>query len=418
MISFERAEDDPELYLIYTPENDDGDWIRHQLETEGGVRLSGRIFHMTKERLVTREEAEEGCGVANSVGLIDDGSFIFFIGVVSASYYIIEREVLGLNFDLSIHVSISLTRKIFAAERNISIFARLNDFGLSELTIGGEEEGAIPKDVFKQLLADFPNSTEVTKYARARIDAILSEYISCPKDFQEDFEKYRNQKRSWKGSLPRKVLAPYEEDKFSALVDKLGDMLERVKDYTENQWQEEILEIILLLFPRYIRAFREGPVKDSSTRTMRNVDFLLVDATGYIDIIEIKKPSFGQLVTIGTGRGNHVPKRALSEAVMQVEKYLYHFNRSGEKGEKILNDKHSSELPDGINIKIVNPSGMIIMGRDNDDLSVEQKNDFEVIRRKYRNVLDIITYDDLLRRLKVIRDQYQSMTGSPRKPRL
>ena len=41
------------------------------------------------------------------------------------------------------------------------------------------------------------------------------------------------------------------------------------------------------------------------------------------------------------------------------------------------------------------------MGRDT-DLSIEQKQDFEIIKRKYNNVIDIITYDDLLRRLNFI----------------
>ncbi len=51
------------------------------------------------------------------------------------------------------------------------------------------------------------------------------------------------------------------------------------------------------------------------------------------------------------------------------------------------------------------------MGRDR-GLSDEQKNDFEVIRRKYRNIMDIITYDDLLRRLEVIRDQFKLIQKS------
>lgn len=50
--------------------------------------------------------------------------------------------------------------------------------------------------------------------------------------------------------------------------------------------------------------------------------------------------------------------------------------------------------------------GEITMGRDK-GLTNEQKNDFEVIRRKYRNVLDNINYDDLQRRLKVIRDHFK-----------
>ncbi len=44
------------------------------------------------------------------------------------------------------------------------------------------------------------------------------------------------------------------------------------------------------------------------------------------------------------------------------------------------------------------------MGREN-DLSIEQKKDFEVVKRKYKNVIDIISYDDLLNRLKFTIEQ-------------
>lgn len=43
------------------------------------------------------------------------------------------------------------------------------------------------------------------------------------------------------------------------------------------------------------------------------------------------------------------------------------------------------------------------MGREN-KLSKEQKADFEVIKRKYRNVADIITYDNLIFRIEGIID--------------
>ena len=41
---------------------------------------------------------------------------------------------------------------------------------------------------------------------------------------------------------------------------------------------------------------------------------------------------------------------------------------------------------------------MLILGR-NKDFDDRQKFDFEIIKRKYSNIVDIITYDDLLRRL-------------------
>ena len=34
------------------------------------------------------------------------------------------------------------------------------------------------------------------------------------------------------------------------------------------------------------------------------------------------------------------------------------------------------------------------------DFSEEQKKDFEITKRKYKNIIDIITYDDLLHRLE------------------
>ena len=44
------------------------------------------------------------------------------------------------------------------------------------------------------------------------------------------------------------------------------------------------------------------------------------------------------------------------------------------------------------------------MGREK-GLSTEQLQDFEIVKRKYKNVVDIITYDDLLNRLGCIINQ-------------
>ena len=44
---------------------------------------------------------------------------------------------------------------------------------------------------------------------------------------------------------------------------------------------------------------------------------------------------------------------------------------------------------------------MIILGRDH-NFAADQKFDFEIIKRKYANIVDIMTYDDLLQRLENI----------------
>ena len=52
------------------------------------------------------------------------------------------------------------------------------------------------------------------------------------------------------------------------------------------------------------------------------------------------------------------------------------------------------------------------MGREK-ELTTEQQRDFEVIKRQYKNVVDIITYDDLIRRLEFMISQLKGAKVSP-----
>ncbi len=45
------------------------------------------------------------------------------------------------------------------------------------------------------------------------------------------------------------------------------------------------------------------------------------------------------------------------------------------------------------------------MGREN-NLTNEQLGDFEIIKRKYKNVIDIITYDELIKRIEQLIEKY------------
>jgi hypothetical protein len=125
-------------------------------------------------------------------------------------------------------------------------------------------------------------------------------------------------------------------------------------------------------------------------------------------VIEIKKPFEAKIVTETTYRDNHVPHRELAGTVTQVEKYLFHLNRWGASGEAALTKRFKRQLPSGLQIRIVNPGGLIVMGRD-DDLTAPQRADFEVFRRQNKNVIDVVTYDDLLRRLQRLLEQLGSL---------
>jgi hypothetical protein len=218
-----------------------------------------------------------------------------------------------------------------------------------------------------------------------------------------------NKKISKYGANLNLEFKEHEIAKFNAILAKLKDMLESQVSYNEIQWQKEISEIILFLHPKYIRAFQESPVKDFKRDKNKRVDFLLVDSSGAIDVAEIKQPFDNTIVTNGMYRDNYIPLRELTGTIMQIEKYIFHLNKWGKVGEKVLTEKYINELPNKFKIKICNPSGIVIMGRDN-NLSPHQRDDFEVIKRKYKNIIDIVTYDDLIRRLQFVIEQMQKST--------
>ena len=121
------------------------------------------------------------------------------------------------------------------------------------------------------------------------------------------------------------------------------------------------------------------------------------------DIFHFEKrpliPYWFDLTIVVTGAWNGLLLGILS--LMQVEKYLFHLSKWGVDGEKQINAKRAKELPNGMQIKITNPKAMLILGRDN-EFTNDQQFDFEIIKRKYANIVDIMTYDDLLQRLENI----------------
>jgi hypothetical protein len=133
-----------------------------------------------------------------------------------------------------------------------------------------------------------------------------------------------------------------------------------------------------------------------------------VDAGGHIDIVEIKKPFDHCILSETRYRGNYVPVKELSGAIMQLEKYIFHLNRSGKEGEQRFRKKFAGKLPPNVDVKITNPGGIIIMGRET-NLTLEQRLDFEIVKRKYKNVADILTYDNLMQRLESIITQLNKL---------
>ncbi len=409
MIEFEKKK--KLIVFVYDTDRTDDDWVRNRLREDSEVSFKG-VFHFSVKELHEEVLSEEKSEVPKNLFSFDFKPIRFKFARKKEQYYKVIRGILIKKIDVYFHEDIDLSIDFFHAERNISIFSQISSLVNEDIYIGGNNENAIPAEVFYGLIKEFPNSYEKRLYAEARIVSIINEYFKNPKKAQIKFNNYLNKKTTQKGENLLKTFKDLELLKYNKIYDKLKLMLENEFSYSENHWQNEILQIVQLLYPKYFFVFKEAPIKAVYNKygdiKNRFIDILLIDSNGHIDVIEIKKPFESSLMSKREYRNNYIPLRELSGTVMQIEKYIYYLNRWGYKGEEFLTNKYRDELPADFDIKIINPKGFIIMGREK-NLSNDQKQDFEVVKRKYKNVIDIISYDDLLERLKITIEQIKKI---------
>lgn len=406
MIKFARRGES--IIIEYTTDGDP-DWVETKLEQDDLIKLS-KTFVFERRDIVGESDDETG-----GEDEFDDPMFSeyeFRLGTIQDGYLVIEGRILDIDNRVLIAANYRLSRKTFSAHRDISIFpriARLLPAG-QDIVIGGGREDAIPVQVFDELIAKFPGSTELDKYVRARISDILGDYFDGMEDARQNYEEYLNKRRSTvpERPLPTTELLEIELAKYELIRDTIADWLADPRLRSEEDWQRLISTFLLLIFPKYVAILQKVRIADqySTPGTMRHrqIDVALVDDTGNIDVIEIKRPAARGLLSRAPYRDNGIPNRELSGTIMQAEKYIFHLSKWGLAGERELTRRHAADLPANMQVKITNPKAIVILGRDKDMagdslLGGSLALDFEVIRRKYSHMMDIMTYDDLLRRL-------------------
>jgi hypothetical protein len=408
MIWFEV--DDNGVTLEYEPDFGGDAWVTRELDEKGEVTLS-RVFFFQRTDLIKDKvdtDDEEG----------ERPLYRFRFATTKGGYHHIPGRILGIENDVLIVAhGITLERKVFAAERNIGIFRRIAKLkqDRSDIVVGGDRKGNIPLDAFREVLERFPNTVELDRYAAARVETVLGEFLEGEKSAREQYENYLDRRNTGAAdrAMRKDELLRAEIDKYVFLRDTLSAWLTNAMSYSEKEWQKMIISVISLVFPKYVAVLKNVRIADfystPGRKKNRYIDLCLVDANGSIDVIEIKKPFDDVLLSRALYRGNSVPTKELSGTIMQAEKYLFHLSKWGVDGEREMSKRYRSELPAGLQIRVTNPKAMLLLGRDRRSdgrtaLTDNQSFDLEVIKRKYANMMDIITYDDLLRRLDRIID--------------
>lgn len=394
-----------ELLFVYSPRNG-AKFVDENIVRNNECSVAGGVFSFIKDDV-------------KDLGSEYIGSRTFILGVINskdADYYRLSGRLLSIEHDLLFYKDIEVDIEWFlpySVNARLSIFQKVSRLIDEEIIIGGPRENAIPCECWEKVVKQFPRETEITHYIESRVESILGEYLPSIKKgaslLKRYLEKLRKNAPVANSVADWAAFYSYEFDKYVFLHDLLAKMLDNESLY-ETDWENLILRFILLLYPRYVKVKRQLVIHERMTEagkaTKRQIDLALFDAEGHIDLIEIKRPSIGTIFRSGLDHDNNIPSLALSKTVMQIEKYILYLQKGGYELENELNKKYPDLLPNKTTIKIINPRGLIVFGRSN-SLSNDQILDFEVFRRKFAHIADILTYDELLLRFKNILSKFK-----------
>lgn len=388
------------LVAIYSPESGTY-WLQDKL-IKGENHYLKNTYRLSKDKILDLHEIDED--------LDEEENIAFQIGIERNNYFALDKEVFGIDIDIYIEKNIHITPNFFTANKNISIISKLEDVVNEQIYLVSDENynvnddntNKIPLSAYKNLLNNFPNNTELIKYSHMRIATALSEYFDNLDVFKTKYENYLNKKNiSLTNNKFSRSINLLKLDMLATSQEELTKMLNTYKSFNEKDWQNKIKNILCVLFPKYLYAIREvnfGEIHGYD----KHPDFTLIDSNGYIDIMEIKKPDDTQIIRNCKNRNNYVPQKIFTDVVVQTTKYINALNQNHDKSKINIIKKLKEDNPDTTlstsDIFINNPKGLILLGR-SDKLTKEQKDDFELIRRQYKDIVEIMTYDDLINRI-------------------
>ena len=163
---------------------------------------------------------------------------------------------------------------------------------------------------------------------------------------------------------------------------------------SEGSWQVFLRTHILTLLNTYAAVVE----KQSVDLDGKYPDFMLIDAYGYLDVYEIKRPQT-KVLMYDPSRQNYYWSPEVAKAISQTEKYLSNIQQY----RLDLEDKLRKQR---IEAHIVRPRGFVIVGRRADLTAEGMKSDFRVLNDGLKHI-DLVFYDDLLDNLQALLERLQ-----------
>lgn len=415
-ISFEKK--DRQLILCYETESD---WLEEKLEEDQDFQIY-KTFSFSKKDLISKDEESSICY-----------DYKFVLGEKVQNYFKIDKEKISATFDLYIDASLSIDQSWFVTssskrsryqdktgeEKSSSIYGNIlyafkNFYKHDKLFIdidsdsNFEDDGLhITQSTYKDFVKIFPTATNV-KYQTLSIFTNLLKSELDVVNYEEIYGRYKSREISVrnKEDIKTEEICKQEKVKFIYAKDQLLKSLERSaagEFIHEDEFSKLIAQIFCFLNPKYVKIHTKLNISDyTGARANCQADLSLIDCEGNIDLIEVKSPqAYPNLFRKRQYRNHYVPSGELSGAINQLEQYLKCLTKMTTEEISNKNPALQNEMGE-IKLKAVHPKGYIIFGRDaasfNGDNINQKKLDFELIKNTYKDVVDIITFDELVQR--------------------
>lgn len=157
----------------------------------------------------------------------------------------------------------------------------------------------------------------------------------------------------------------------------------------EQTWQTFFEKNIFIFDSRYTNFISKQSIKPGRRS---EPDFLVYDIYGYIDIYEIKKSNV-PLLQYDKSHDNYYWSSDVSKALSQLENYIFDCSQNRLSIERSLKEEK------GLDLKIIRPKGVLVIGSRSNLENDRMEKDFEVLRSSLKNI-EIVLYDEMYDRLK------------------
>lgn len=219
------------------------------------------------------------------------------------------------------------------------------------------------------------------KNIRAVLEQILSKGYS---------DEFWNLVRESNPDLADKLSAGYLHYKRKAVVDELRNRLKQNQTFHETKgidsWQEWIFKNNWLFGPNYQPPIEKQKISLGGSTP----DYLFPTLDGFVDILEIKLPSFEVIEEDKSHLGSWIWSKESNRALGQVVNYLDAIDSQRLHIEKIIKEKYGQE------VSLLKPRAFILIG-ESSSWSQPKK---EALRKLNHSLhgIEVITYSDLVKR--------------------